>query len=177
MNDKAKCALEYYKEARAEIREHIKLRQQALFIFLAILGVLAGMAINRNDNGDLQVDTLLLLVIPFLSFGVGVILGQRDLFCGCLSKYCVEELSTHLPEIPMWDNSDSLVLTRRWLFLLRSLVHMLIIVLPAAVALRVSYPKNNASINELWLLGLALTLATMIWFLFIYIYRRYYLKY
>jgi len=89
---KVDTARQYYEVMRSEVVEHIRLRDQSLFLYLGAVAVIMG--IGFGEPGRLDV----LMIIPFLGLGASYILNQHDIHIGAICSYLVSELDVFLNE-------------------------------------------------------------------------------
>jgi hypothetical protein len=159
---KGDSARTHEETARAELIQRIQLRDNALVFFLAAVGAIIGVA---NALG-----VKFLLVIPYLAFGVAVILGHHDVMIGLLGHYLVNELEPYYHEIgefaPQWDGSVSLMKIHRELkhFLSRKWGYGFLVGVPCGVSLAYNIPWLIATEFDAivaWFLGLVLTAASI----------------
>ena len=139
----------YYLEARSEITQHIRLRDQAMFFYIVAVGALLGLSIDENG----QLDASLLLFIPYLSLCVVLILAQREFHIGAACRYCVEELADkHLQSASVvpWDRSESLGRVRRLMHYSRTMTHAIVTLLPAIMALFLAYEQRTEVSTVVW---------------------------
>lgn len=149
---KEEIALQYYEAARTELNVHLRLRDQALYLYLGAIAALYSIAFGTTLNLEI------LLVIPFLALGGTLIVTQHDAYIGVLAAYCAKDLGNVLADkgVTQWDNSEvkrayekRLVSSRQW-------GHSLIMLLPAGAALIVNYGHafSLSLMSITWYLGL-----------------------
>lgn len=158
---KENIALQYYNTIRTELTMHIRLRDQALFIYLGAISALYGITLGININLEV------LLIIPFLVLGVTIIVTQHDSHIGALAAYCAKELGTALDGkgVSQWDNSEVMRAYEKRLVVSRYFGHMLIMLPPAVVALVVTAcPALSLSIpmGFAWYSGLVATVVSFL---------------
>lgn len=97
----------FYNKASDEINNHIKLRDAALNISIVIMGVLIGVAIGEKY-------IVALLLVPFISIGLTILVAQHDLHIITLVNYISFEIDKHEHHrldkywIKPWEKSDQL---------------------------------------------------------------------
>lgn len=100
--------LKFYDSARQEIISRVTLRENSQMIFLGAVGALIAAAIQAQQP-------LFLLVIPYLSVGISLIMLHHNAVIGALIIYCASELKDEFIKrgihILQWDNSQSRLLS------------------------------------------------------------------
>jgi len=148
-------ARHYYSVMRSEVVEHIRLRDQSLFVYLGASGVIMGIGLGAV----LRLEAL--LIIPMLGLGVCYIMNQHDIHISAICSYLVDELDAFLAEqqkIPQWDSSASLAAIHPCLVRFRYQGHLTILLLPITVALGANYRQITFSspiAGIAWWLGVA----------------------
>lgn len=130
---KIETARHYYEVMRSEVVEHIRLRDQSLFLYLGASAVIMG--IGFGEHGRLEV----LMIIPFLGLGASYILNQHDIHISAICSYLVSELDVFLNEgeekVPQWDSSRALAAIHPRLIKFRYHGQLIILLLPMIVGL------------------------------------------
>lgn len=146
----------YYEVMREEVVEHIRLRDQSLFLYLGASGVIMGIGLGAVSKLEV------LLIIPFLALGASYILSQHDIHICGICRYLSKELNVFLNEdeemFPQWDNSESLKFISPILAKYRYQGHLIILMLPVIVATGVNYMNMFCVYTVsgiLWWLGFA----------------------
>lgn len=131
------AALEFYKAARTELVERVKLRDQVLLAYLAFVGVVSGAAVALSGNKEVA------LVLPFLGMGCAILVSQHNSVIGALIRYTSVDLhSVLVPKtiwIPEFVNSNSFREHSQRSNFLRSAGHAIVIIIPEIVGLGINY--------------------------------------
>jgi hypothetical protein len=155
-----------YNSARTEIIERIRLRDNVLLVYLALVGTVFGVAFGTN----IQIEVL--LALPFVALGTTVLICQHNCVIGSLADFCVNELipvlkSESPPEYTVqWDNSNALHKYSTQAINLRSFGHLLLILIPCINALVMNWKHIFSSTFQLvvvWWLGSA-CVVFILWF-------------
>ena len=100
----ADTARQSYDAARQEMLIRMRLRDQALLVYLAIIGAMLGVSFGPKGSSDI------LLTIPFISLGVAILVSQHNILLAHLSQFCAEEIPKFLSTMastdenaPNWD--------------------------------------------------------------------------
>ena len=145
--------------ARAELIQRIVLRDNALVLYLGSVGAILGFI------GGGKIGLEILLVIPFLAFGVTTIIEQHNVMIGLLGHYLHVELDSEYKKIkefvPQWNGSDSFkqrIGKYPWL-LQRKVAHSLLIVTPSVLGLilNTQYLFTKNILTVAWCLGIFFT--------------------
>jgi hypothetical protein len=99
-------ALEYYKVARAEIIERMKMREAILFAYLTAVSALLTVVLASTRQRSCFCSCHCL--VPLLGLGTASIIAQHHEMIGIWSKYQVFELSAVLKSPVMWESCDAL---------------------------------------------------------------------
>src|SRR5689334_15325438 len=86
----AEVALEFYKTARAELIERIKLRDAALFLYIAAAATIFAAVLSGKAS------RATLVVVPFVALGATIVIAQHHQVIGDLGLYCGKELDYFL---------------------------------------------------------------------------------
>ena len=101
----AAATLEFYKAARSELVERVKLREQVLLLYLAFVGAIASTALSQNNFREIS------LVLPFLGLGCAILVSQHNAVIGALIRYTTKDLHEYLfikpCSVPDFVNSSS----------------------------------------------------------------------
>lgn len=155
----------FYTSARTELVERMRLRDNTLVFYLAAVGAIFGVALGPAKNPDL------LMLLPFLSLGAGIVISQHFALMGSLAAYCALEIGPFLRDLspaedaPQWDDSAGLREFQRAAIHMRSVSHVVLIVLPAVVALFVTWGRwlpNNWYLAVVWWAGIAASIWTLV---------------
>jgi len=146
-----------YGSARLELIERMKLRDQALFLYLAAVGVLAGVALTKPTtaaeavaDAASKIHPEMLLLVPFLGLSAAIIASQHFLSMGYLAEYCVKDIGPFLQALqpnenaPQWEDSPILHDYERRALLWRSWGHVGIIIAPQIFALAFNWEQVGA---------------------------------
>ncbi len=156
-------AITLYNSARSEINTRLHLRDQALFLYMAIIGALFGLALGTD-----KVVEEILLSVPFLGLGISVLVYMHDVSIGALARYCSTEIfsSDELKsDVVVWDLSESFLKLEKKLTASRFFSHTLVIVPPVIASMIYSFHLNNNEklfIVIIWWLGFLSTLINLI---------------
>ena len=63
-----------YDAARQEILLRMRLRDQALLVYLALVGTIFGVSLSNQDEGG----EYILMTIPYIALGVAIIVSQHN---------------------------------------------------------------------------------------------------
>ncbi|WP_221076762.1 hypothetical protein [Agarivorans aestuarii] len=143
--DNIKLAEAYYECARNEIIQRIRLRDYILLVFLGAVSAIFSSVFRSSAEIEI------VLVIPYLTLGAGVLVCQHNSKIGSLAEYCSVELEKFfhtnlegsLP--PQWDNSKSLKEYSKYSITLRSWGHFIILLAPCAPALMLTVEHATGS--------------------------------
>jgi hypothetical protein len=120
----------FYQVARAEMTERIRLRDNTLVIYFAVVGALSGVALR--DKGHESA----LLLIPCLAFGATLLVGLHHSVIIAIEAYCARELGPNLSStVPHWEVSAARKTIGMWTATIRGCVHGFLISAPAVAAL------------------------------------------
>lgn len=141
--NKIPVAMEFYKAARSELVERVKLRDQVLTAYLAFVGVIFG-ALFLKDLGK-EVG----LVIPFLGLGCAILVCQHNAVIGALIRYTNRDLqpviSSEIGRIPEFVSSRSFKTHSSFSNALRSFGHAVIVLVPEICGLAMNYQHALSS--------------------------------
>lgn len=132
-----------YQSAREEIIQRIKLRDNALKIYLTIIISIFGLVLSCEVNPKI------LFTIPFLGLSFSFIVFQHHLVIRYLSYFLKEEFKSPLKH---WDNSDIFEKFGKNIIFYRLLSQGVILVLPQILSLIYYLPCNNLDVI-IWVLG------------------------
>jgi hypothetical protein len=130
-----------YESSRQEILERIRLRDNALLGYLGAAGVVFGVAVGNSSKVPI------LLLMPYLALAAALVVGQHDWTIGAICGFLTEELRPFLENIgegsPTWESCAFLREYSYTAIGLRTLSHMILIALPAALSLAWLWPTVN----------------------------------
>lgn len=131
-----------YDAARQEILHRMQLRDQALLTYLTLTGVILSVAFGTQANQEI------LLAIPFISFGITILVSQHYVMMAVLSQFCTNELEPFVNDklhegVPQWDNSKIFHDYVERSSGLRVLGHSIIILVPSILALLANLNHRN----------------------------------
>ena len=158
----ADTARAYYNSARAELIERIRLRDQIFVFYLAGVGAVFGVGLGATSKTDM------LMLAPFLGLGAAILISQHFAVIGALASYCVLELGPFLrgltpsEDAPQWDDSKALAEYRHAAIGMRTWGHVLLIILPSAGGLAVTWKHGIYSpfpFGILWWVGVVCLVA------------------
>jgi hypothetical protein len=96
--------LKFYESARQEIMSRIQLRENSLMIFLGAVAALVAASIQAQQP-------FFLIIIPYLSLGISLIILHHNHVIGALILYCAVELQQELDKLGIniiqWDKSKA----------------------------------------------------------------------
>jgi hypothetical protein len=155
MTAKGETARQNYIAAREEILLRMKLRDQVLLFYLAALGTLLGFALGSSSNPEI------LFAIPFLAAGASIIVSQHNAVMAVIGEFCADELEKFLRELdppenaPQWDNSYTYKRFSERSTNLRSVSHIIILLIPCVLTLVINWKHINSPFpySLLWYLG------------------------
>lgn len=152
-------ALAAYQAARQEVIERIRLRDNALVMFLGATSVVFGLAVDDKARSS-----LLLLLIPYLALAASFILAQHDRTIGALCAFITDDLRKFLrglrADAPMWESSQFLREYTDLSILMRTLSNLILIILPAVLSLAWAWSTIRSEgklIQSVWWGGCAVT--------------------
>jgi hypothetical protein len=135
--DYSSAIIEFYRAARDELVERIKLRDQVLLIYLAFVGAVTGAAFSVGHSREIA------LVLPFLGLGCAILVSQHNSVIGAIIRYTSVELSEYLIphelSIPEFVNSNSFRKHSPRSNFLRSVGHGVVILVPEIIGLAINY--------------------------------------
>lgn len=79
-----------YEAARSELVARLKLRDQVLLIYLAVVGTIFGIALANMERVEI------LLIIPFISLGCTILVSQHNLVIGTLIEFIGNQIKPEL---------------------------------------------------------------------------------
>ena len=130
---KGNTARTNYVVARTELVERIRLREQVLLVYLAVIGTIFGIALENFEKNTI------LLIIPFIAFGCSILVSQHNSVIGTLLHFCSHEIKPFLESIdeyaPQFGVSMAFKEHSKRSNYLRSFGHAIIIIIPCFVAL------------------------------------------
>lgn len=148
-----------YNSARDEILSRLKMRDQLLLAFLVIVGTISGLWIHSRDLKEI------LLLIPFLTLGVTIMIYHHSEVMAQLGHFCSKELEEFMnkfdpPEYSIhWDNSETYRSFSDRSTKQRTLVNIIILLTPVLMALGVNFShacSGNVIFLLLWWFGVIL---------------------
>ncbi|KGY06820.1 hypothetical protein [Vibrio sinaloensis] len=157
---KGDTARQFYESARAELITHIRLSNQALFLFIASSAAI--FTVGHSPTGLLEI----LLIIPFLGAGATVVVTQHDALSGGLAAYCNKEIRQALMEleqdIPQWDSCEFLKFYQPTLIKRRLLAHSLVLLPPSLISLYLNkshaFAGGDSVYNPIWWIATLVTI-------------------
>jgi hypothetical protein len=177
--DVGQFAEAHYTAARDELLMRIRLRDNALLVFLAFSGAIFSVALSKQvASGNGSADPwLITIVIPFVSLGCGIIVAQHNAVIGALIRYIANDLKSFLRTqgciVPEFGSSltfkDHSLFSNR----MRTGGHLVILSVPAIVALAANWEGGFYSsfpLGEVWWLGVLSYLGLL--FLTWYVHER-----
>ena len=121
-----------YRAARDAINNRVKLRDNVLIFYLAAISAIFGAAFGTNVNTDL------LLMVPFIALGVSFMFAQHHTTIGSIVDYLAFEhplASENSEKLIHWDVSNSATSNNQRSMFLILLSPITLIAFPAAAAL------------------------------------------
>ena len=128
-----------YESARTELITRLRLRDNALLFYLAIVGTLFGLGIGTKAKPEI------LLVIPFIAVGAGIIVAQHHEVIGALGHFLAHELHDFLTQLspseesPQWDKSFSLEQHVNKSMFYRVWGQLILLIIPCIASLGLNY--------------------------------------
>lgn len=128
-----------YESARSELILRVRLRDNALLFYLAAVGTLFGLGIGLQSKPEI------LLTIPFVALGTGIIVAQHHEVIGALGFFLAHELDDFLKELkppekaPQWDNSLALKNHANTSMFYRMWSHLALLIAPCITSLGINY--------------------------------------
>jgi len=164
MNEQ-EVAFKFYDAARAELLERIRLRENILLLYMSAVATLLGISFGKQ-----QLTLEILFVIPLLSFSVAILVSHHNSLIGSLGVYCSTELKKNLnlnlsSPVVQWDESKSLLDNSRKAIRSRYIPHLLIICVPAIIALALNQSHSvpiDSWESAIWWLCCLFTLLSFI---------------
>jgi hypothetical protein len=102
--------LVYYDSARQEMMSRVSLRENSMMLYFGAVGALIAGAIQANQP-------MFLMIIPYLSLGISLIMLHHNAIIGALILYCTQELESTIKSkgvsVVQWDNSISRLVSSR----------------------------------------------------------------
>lgn len=154
-------ALEFYKSARNELVERVKLRDQVLLVYLAFVGAISGAALSLHGSKQIA------LVLPFLGMGCAILVSQHNSVIGAIIRYTSTDLHGHLlsghADIPDFVNSSSFRSHSPRSNFFRSVGHAVVILVPEVTGLGINYQHAISSpfpFGPAWWFGLLCVLVS-----------------
>lgn len=136
-------ARKHYESARKELIQRIRLRDRVLLLYLGAVATISGVAI-----GSRGAQREILLVLPFLTLGIAIIVSQHNALIGAIGHFCVNEIEPYLKDLPnyeyapQWDSSNALEEYSQRAIRFRSWGHTAIMLLPSSASLVVTYQEG-----------------------------------
>lgn len=159
---KADTARVIYTSVKDEVLTRIRLRDQALFIYLGAVGTVVGVALGSQGQVDL------LLLLPYLALGGAVIVSQHHVLIGNLGVFIVLELDPCLEEsdeaAPNWENSASFAEHLSKTIWKRAASHFVLIGIPPVASQTLIWRMGFTDppiLQALWWLGVLITLLSI----------------
>ena len=125
-------AKELYRSAREEMLVRMKIRDNILIVYLGAVSGLFALAVNSKTPE-------MLFCVPYLGLGASLLVCQHYSVMGHLAKFCVVELGKFFKknqiEAPQWDASGTFHELTSWSIVVRAISHLLLLCIPAIVAL------------------------------------------
>ena len=172
----------FYDSARMELIERIKLRDNALLLYLGTMGAIFGVAFGTLVSHEV------LLISPYIALGAAIIISQHNAVIGALASYCAIEIQAYLENVlsketpTQWENSLSFKEYHERSTNLRSIGHLILITTPAVAALAINWKHALYSpfpYGLLWWFGAACVAVTLwlirlvhLWRIKLYIKRK-----
>ena len=147
-----------YNAARNEIVERIKLRDQALLLYLAAITTLFGIGLGKDKMAEI------LFIIPFLALGIVSIIVQHNLTIGAIASFIRTELKEYFLTVPHWDDSKSLKKIFKQQSLFRKISAYITIGVPPIISLIINNiyaTQTTFPYGLLWWLCLVLTIISI----------------
>lgn len=148
-----------YESARSEIVQRIALRDNAVLFYLGAVGTIIGVSLGRSQPE-------ILLVIPYVALGVGLIVCQHNTVIGNLGYFCVAEVEPFLralkepEEAPQWDDSYSLWRSQKGSIWARTAANVVLLIVPSLGGIVWNWQRAcdlSSPVSFLWYLGLLCT--------------------
>jgi hypothetical protein len=161
-------ALAFHDSARQEIIMRIRLRDNVLLFYLAVVGAIFGVALGTTVKLEV------LLTIPFIAVGSAIMVAQHHEVIGALGYFISHELYHHLCSLtpsestPQWDRSEAFRDHIKRAILYRVWGQSIMLSIPCIASLGCNYRHAIASpfpYGPLWWFA---TLCTAIIFYIIY---------
>lgn len=156
-------ALEFYKAARLELVERVKLRDQVLLVYLAFVGVISGASLSISGSKEVA------MTLPFLGMGCAILVSQHNSVIGALIRYTSVDLHNHLMPakvtIAEFVNSSSFKGHSRQSNFFRSTGHAIVIIVPECTGLGINYTHALSSpfpLGPAWWFGALCTIASVV---------------
>jgi hypothetical protein len=159
-------AQKYYEAAREELVMRIRLRDNALLIFLGFSAAIFGLSIGKS--APYPTDWSISLAVPFLGLGCAIIVGQHNSVIGALIRYVANDLKPVLQSnscnVPEFVSSRTFKSHSLRSNSMRTIGHLIILITPSALSLAANnhHALNSAfPFGELWWFGLLCVLITV----------------
>lgn len=127
-------AMHSYNAARAESIERMQQRYHTLVFYLTFVGAIFSVAYGRENPRE-----EILLIVPFIGFGIAIFVTQHHIMMIKLGSFCTNELTPFLKEYyaeaPHWDDSNTFRGCAYESARLRFGGHLLVVVAPSVLAL------------------------------------------
>ena len=162
-----------YSSVQAEIIERVRLRDNALVLYLGSTSTIFGLALGQITKQEI------LLVLPFLALGVSAIISHHHSNIGAAMLFVENEIEPFLKNIgedaPVWETSPTRQLYAKRDVNLRFLANLTLISIPPIAGLIFTYKLGLYSafpLKSFWWIGLLITLITIYLIIEAHVYRN-----
>lgn len=161
LSDLVTVATNYYRAAREELVERVKLRDQVLLVYLGFVGAVLGASLAKDAWREIG------LILPFLGLGCAILVSQHNAVIGALIRFINMDLRRKLKEVgvdvPEFVSSNSFKDHSRYSNFSRSLGHAVVIMIPEVAGLGINIQHALLSpfpMGPAWWFGLAFGLCS-----------------
>ena len=171
----ADTARKTYEAARQEILLRMQLRDQALLVYLTVVGAILG--VSFGGSGEIQI----LMSIPYMALGISILVSQHNVLLVFLGKFCTEEITDFLKTkrgnfeyAPDWDGSKTFKLYAYQSTWFRLLSHCLIVFIPCLLSLGLNWKHIFSPFPEgiIWWFGALCSLIALSVILYAHVKRQ-----
>ncbi len=157
----ADTARKNYEMARIELVERIRLRDNVLLVYLAVVGTVFTIALGATAKPEI------LLTIPYLAMGCSILVSQHNSVIGTLLAFCTRELKPILQNLhpseyaPEFGSSKSFKEHSMRSNIFRTTGHAVIVIVPCIVALSYNWQRGFKSpfpVRIVWWFALVCTI-------------------
>ena len=152
--DKLDFIFSNIQDARNNILERVKQREISLIFYLGAVSTIVGVAFNNETSNE-----NILLLIPFLSLGITLLISFHNSMMNSLSEYIVNELEPEIRKLgvktSIWDTSKAMSYVTKRASRFRVSGFLFLILFPPIFSLIMNFSYINVwQILSLWIIGI-----------------------